>query len=160
MQHTILIKQNKNIPFTFTIIGEGVETERLKFAVYQLGLTENVIFVGKVSQQEVIKYMEQSHVYLQYSLQEGFCNAVLEAQAMGLFCIVSDAEGLQENVMQGVTGSVVPKRNPEALADGIKAFLGLEVMEKVKRSEQAIARVKQGYSVEKQQALFMKFYDD
>ncbi|MBK7870836.1 MAG: glycosyltransferase family 4 protein [Saprospiraceae bacterium] len=56
-------------------------------------------------------YYEKADIYLQYSIQEGFCNAVLEAQAMGLLCIVSDAEGLPENILHGQTGWVVPKGN-------------------------------------------------
>ena len=76
---------------------------------------EKVSFKGKLAHMEVKKAMEQADIYLQYSLQEGFCNAVLEAQAMGLLCIVSDAEGLPENVLHGQTGWVVPKRQPALL---------------------------------------------
>ena len=48
--------------------------------------------------------MKNSDVYIQSSVQEGFGNAVLEAQASGLCCIVSDAEGLSENVLNEKTG--------------------------------------------------------
>ncbi|WP_396182955.1 glycosyltransferase family 4 protein [Flavobacterium sp.] len=153
-------KQNNNIPFEYRIIGEGIEKERLKFAVYQLGLTENVIFVGKVSQQEVIKHMEQSHVYLQYSLQEGFCNAVLEAQAMGLFCIVSDADGLNENVLDEETGWVVPKRSPKLLAQIIEKVIGLNEIEKNEIRRNAIGRVKEEFNLTKQNQEFRSFYTD
>ena len=50
-------------------------------------------------------------------IEEGFCNAVIEAQAMELPVVTSDAGGLPENVEDGVTGFVVPRRNPAALAD-------------------------------------------
>ena len=153
-------KQNKNIPFTFTIIGDGVETERLKFAVYQLGLTENVIFVGKVAHQEVKKYMDQSHVYLQYSIQEGFCNAVLEAQAMGLLCIVSDADGLVENVIDQETGWVIPKRNAILLAQKMADVLQLEETKAQMIKKNAMERVKNEFNLEKQNALFLSFYSN
>ena len=152
-------KQNKNIPFTFTIIGDGVETERLKFAVYQLSLTENVIFVGKVAHQEVKKYMEQSHVYLQYSIQEGFCNAVLEAQAMGLFCIVSDADGLNENVLNKETGWVVPMRKPKELAEEFNNYLLLPELQKKEIINNAISRIKIEFSIENQKTHFLNFYN-
>ena len=152
-------KQNNNIPFTFTIIGDGVETERLKFAVYQLGLSENVIFVGKVAHQEVKKYMEQSHVYIQYSIQEGFCNAVLEAQAMGLFCIVSDADGLNENVLNNETGWVVPMRKPKELAEVFNNYLLLSALQKKEIINNAISRVKIQFSIENQKKQFLNFYN-
>jgi hypothetical protein len=50
---------------------------------------------------------------------EAFGVAVAEGQAMGLPVVCSDAGGLPENVADGVTGFVVPRRDPFALADGI-----------------------------------------
>ena len=67
-------------------------------------------------------YLEKSDIYLQYSIQEGFCNSVLEAQAMGLLSIVSDANGLTENIIHNYTGWVVPKMAPKLLANCIKKF--------------------------------------
>src|SRR5690606_23867831 len=90
----LALLKNENIPFHYTIIGDGVEKERLQFAIYQLGLGDCVTFTGKLPPEEVKKQLQQTDIYLQYSIQEGFCNAVLEAQAMGLLCVVSDAEGL------------------------------------------------------------------
>src|SRR5690606_170832 len=98
--------KNEGIKFEYTIIGDGIEKERLLFAAYQLGIKENVNFAGKLSPSEVKEELEKTDIYLQYSIQEGFCNAVLEAQAMGLLCIVSNAEGLSENDMDKQTGWV------------------------------------------------------
>ncbi len=156
----LALLHQKGVAFHYTIIGTGPEEERLRFTAHQLEITPFVTFVGKQSSEYIKKQLEQTDVYVQYSIQEGFGNAVLEAQAMGVYCMVSDAEGLQENVMQGVTGSVVPKRNPEALADGITLFLDLDATEKIKRSEQAIARVKRDYSVDKQELKFKAFYEN
>ena len=107
------------------IIGDGSEYERLVFAAYQLGIKDHVTFAGILPQVDVKKQLEHSDMYLQYSIQEGFCNAVLEAQAMGLLCIVSNAEGLAENVLDGKTGWVLPKRQPELLAEKIKDVIGM-----------------------------------
>ena len=41
------------------------------------------------------------------AVSEGFCNAVLEAQAMKLPVVCTDADGLPENVQDGTTGLVV-----------------------------------------------------
>ena len=56
-------------------------------------------------------------VCVQPSLSEGFCVSVIEAQAMGLPVVCTDADGLPENVAHGVTGFVVPRRDAPALAD-------------------------------------------
>ena len=82
-------------------------------------------------------YDKKGDFYIQYSIQEGFCNAVLEAQAMGLLCIVSDADGLSENVLHNETGWVVPKRNPTLLAQKMIETIDLNDTEKSKIRENA-----------------------
>jgi glycosyltransferase involved in cell wall biosynthesis len=156
----LALLHQKGVAFHYTIIGTGPEEERLRFTAHQLGIAAFVTFAGKQSQEYIKMQLEQADLYVQYSIQEGFGNAVLEAQAMGVYCIVSDAEGLRENVMHGITGSVLPKRNSEALALGIQAFLGEASMEKINRREQAIARAKRDYSIKEQEDLFVKFYND
>ncbi len=153
-----ILKKN-GIPFQYRIIGSGPEKEKLQFAVYQLGLTNEVIFVGKRNPDEVKSELQKATLYLQYSHQEGFCNAVLEAQAMGKICIVSDAEGLTENVINNVTGFVVPKRNPLSLAATISTVVALSSEEKELISNAAVNRVKSEFNLEDQTAKFIEFYE-
>ncbi len=150
--------QEIGIDFEYIIIGEGKDYERLVFASYQLGIKDKVHFVGKKTHQEVKEIYQKSYLYLQYSVQEGFCNAVLEAQAMGLLCIVSDAEGLAENVLDEKTGWVVPKRNPKALAEQIIKVLSLSNPELRRISESAVKRIREKFNLEKQKSEFLEFY--
>lgn len=154
-----LLKQ-KGIAFQYTVIGDGEELERLLFAVHQLGLTQEVTFKGKVSQNEVKAHLRQTDIYLQYSIQEGFCNAVLEAQAMGTLCIVSNAEGLSENVLDNETGWVVSKRQPTLLASKIVEVMQLPNARKAQIQEKATARVRKSFQLEQQQMAFFKFFTE
>jgi colanic acid/amylovoran biosynthesis glycosyltransferase len=45
-------------------------------------------------------------------VSEGFCVSAIEAQAMGLPVVCSDADGLGENVVDGETGFVVTRATP------------------------------------------------
>ncbi|MFD2916254.1 glycosyltransferase [Psychroserpens luteus] len=153
-----IIKQ-KGILFEYTIIGEGSELEPLKFAVDQLNLTHEVTFSGRVKHKHIINMLAETDVYIQYSHSEGFCNAVLEAQAMGLLCIVSDGGGLSENVIHEQTGWVVEKRNAEALANKILEVVNLSAHEKELIVQSAIKRVKEDFNLKKQQDAFLKFYE-
>ena len=148
----------KGIDFEYTIIGEGDDYERLMFAGFQLGIKNKVRFAGKKSPEEVTNAYQESDIYLQYSVQEGFCNAVLEAQAVGLLSIVSDAEGLPENILNGITGWVVPKRNPRALAAQIIEVLNLPEAAREKISQAAVQRVVSKFNLPKQKAEFLEFY--
>jgi colanic acid/amylovoran biosynthesis glycosyltransferase len=153
-----LLKQ-QGIAFEYRIIGTGPEEEALKFACYQLGLQEEVFFLGKLAHAEVKQHLEKSQIYIQYSVQEGFCNAVLEAQAMGLLCVVSDAEGLAENVLQDETGWVVKKRNPKYLADRLQDIINLAPLEKESFRSRARARIIKNFDIKTQQKAFNHFYN-
>jgi colanic acid/amylovoran biosynthesis glycosyltransferase len=154
-----LLKQ-VGINFEYSIIGAGPEEEALKFTVYQLGLQEQVVFLGKLDQESVKYQLSISHIYIQYSVQEGFCNAVLEAQAMNLLCVVSNAEGLTENVLDGQTGWVVDKRRPDLLAEKISAILDMNEDEQETIRRNARNRVMEEFNLQKQQKEFHQFYAD
>ena len=150
--------KDRGIDFEYTIIGDGPEEEKLKYLVYELGLINNIIFTGKISQKEILIYFKKGHFYLQYSLQEGFCNAVLEAQSMGVLPIVSNAEGLSENVLNNITGRVIKKNSPKLLAEKIVEVINLPDGNKEKIRKQAIERIKKEFNIEKQQKEFIDFY--
>jgi colanic acid/amylovoran biosynthesis glycosyltransferase len=150
--------KEKGVEFTFKIIGDGPDYERIAFAAYQLGLYKQVVFLGKLKHDQVKEELIKADIYIQYSIQEGFCNAVLEAQALGKLCIVSNAEGLAENVMDGHTGFVVPRLQPQLLAQKIMEVTDLSSLEKERISQQAIQRVKKDFNLEQQKEKFDQFY--
>ena len=155
---SLKILKDKEIQFKYHIIGEGVLLEALKYEVYEYGLNDSVIFEGKLSHQETIQKLYDSDVYIQYSYSEGFCNAVLEAQSMGVLPIVSDAEGLSENILNNKTGWVIQKNSPKLLANKIVEVSNLPESDKEKIRKQAIERVLKEFNVEKQQKEFIDFY--
>ena len=150
----------EGIALHLAIAGEGEELERLLFARYQLGLMEEVSFLGRKSSDEIIELMQCHDVFIQYSHQEGFCNAALEAQASGMLCVVSDADGLIENVLHAQTGWVVPKRNPKALAKKLQEVFILSDTEKDTIRNQARNRIVKCFDLKNQEKEFVHFYTD
>lgn len=156
----LAILKKQGIYFHYTIIGDGVEMERLKFAVYQLKLVDDVTFAGKLSHEIIKSKLKSSDLYLQYSIQEGFCNAVLEAQALGLLCIVSNAEGLPENIINNESGWVVPKNNSKELANKIIEVINLPETKKQLIANNAKERVAKHFTIQQQQQQFIDFYKE
>lgn len=111
-----LLKQ-RGIEFEYRAVGAGEYLEAIAFARHQLGLEEEVQLLGALPPAEVKRQLAWADVFLHAAVSEGFCNAVLEAQAAGLPVVCSDAGGLAENVEDGVTGFVVPRRDPRAMAE-------------------------------------------
>ncbi|HPB54203.1 MAG TPA: glycosyltransferase family 4 protein, partial [Saprospiraceae bacterium] len=156
----LALLQEDGFNFKYTIAGDGEDRERLVFAVHQLGLVDRVIFLGKVSHADIPSLMRDNDLYIQYSIQEGFCNSVLEAQAAGMLCIVSDAAGLSENVIDDRTGWVVSKRRPDLLAKKIQEVINMPQDELLKVTRRATERIKSEFNLEKQREEFNAFYKE
>jgi colanic acid/amylovoran biosynthesis glycosyltransferase len=150
--------KEKGFDFKYTIIGDGAQYEELVYIIHHLELQEHVFLLGKKTQVEIKKNMETCDIYLQYSISEGFCNAVLEAQAMQLLCIVSDAEGLSENVLNEKSGWVVPKKNPDLLVKKIIEVVALSESKKKEICTFARERILKDFTIESQSKQFVEFY--
>jgi colanic acid/amylovoran biosynthesis glycosyltransferase len=108
---------DRGIACEYHILGGGNYLEAIAFACHQMGLEGVVNLLGAQPQPVVKEQLAWADVLLHAAVSEGFSNAVIEAQAMRLPVVCSDADGLQENIVEGVTGFGVPRRDPQALAD-------------------------------------------
>ena len=147
------------VDFHYTIIGSGTEENTLRNLAIRLGIMDCVTFTGKLAPEAVREHLKNASVYVQYSEHEGFCNAVLEAQAMGVLPIVSNVGGLPENVINGRTGWVVDKQNPKQLMKAIKSVIDINENEEKIFRERAIKRVQGEFNLEKQNMEFLDFYE-
>lgn len=101
----------------YRIVGDGEYLEAVAFTRHQLGLEEVVELCGALPPAGLGGELIWADLFLHSALSEGFCNAVLEAQSMMLPVVCSDAGGLSESVSDSVSGFVVPRRQPQALAE-------------------------------------------
>lgn len=62
-------------------------------------------------QTDIRKYLAISDVFVFPSYREGFPNVIMQAGAMGLPCIVSNINGCNEIICDGVNGLIVPVKN-------------------------------------------------
>lgn len=143
----------------FEILGDGSAFESLAFARHQLGLEDVVQLEDLVSPDQVRERMKEADVLLHSAVSEGFCNAVVEAQAMGLPSVVSDAGGLPENVADGETGIVVPRRDARGLAEKL-TLLARDADLRVTMSRNARRRAEEHFSFDRQIDAFVDLYSD
>jgi glycosyltransferase involved in cell wall biosynthesis len=86
-----------------------------------LALENHVKFLGL--RDDVLQLLRRSQVFCMLSRSEGFCNAVLEAMACELPCVVTRVGGNPEAIDDGVTGYLVPSEDYAAAADRISYLL-------------------------------------
>src|SRR5207248_3634481 len=72
---------------------------------------------------------------------EGFGRVIVEAQAMGRPAIATDHGGARETIVPGITGWLVPPRDPAALAAAIDEALSLAADERQQLAERSIAHI-------------------
>ena len=158
MLHALSKLRSEGVDFTYQIIGAGDDLEQIVYLTRILGLEKQVVLTGRKSHQETLALLNECDIYLQFSIQEGFCNAVLEAQLLGRLCIVSNAEGLSENVLHEKTGWVVSRNEPLLLKDRILEVLNMPEVERESIRDAASRRIREQFSLEAQQRKFIGFY--
>ena len=145
--------------FRYQIIGDGPEYLRLQYITSELELEPIVDFRGQCTHEDALSALNNTDLYIQYSLSEGFCNAVLEAQAKGCLCVVSDGGALPENVIDGETGFVVASRNPKKLATTLLKILKMPDNDIRAMTTKARHRAIADFTIEKQMQSFIEFYE-
>lgn len=152
-----ILKQN-GIPFEYRIIGEGDHLQALQYTIKELGLEQDVKLLGRMQRSDVKAQLQQADVFLHPAISEGFCNAVLEAQAMAVPVVSTDADGLPENIVDGETGFVVKKWDVEAMADKL-LWCYRNVEQAVVMGQKGAARVSAQFAQQDQINSFVQFYN-
>ena len=103
-QDVVLIfqKVHEQIPSKLLLVGDGPERQNLEILCRDLNLSEYVRFLGK--QDPVEELLAVSDLFLMPSETESFGLAALEAMACQVPVIASNAGGIPEIMIQGVTG--------------------------------------------------------
>jgi glycosyltransferase involved in cell wall biosynthesis len=91
---------------------------------------------------------------------EGFGRVIVEAQAMGRPVIATDHGGARETVVPGVTGWLVPPRDPAAIATAIGQASGLAPHERRQLAERSIAHIAARYTSEAMCAATIRVYEE
>lgn len=156
LQAVAKLKQ-KNMPVEYRIIADGNYHQPVRFAISELGLENEVQLLGSKSPDEIRTALSEADVFFHPAISEGFSNAVLEAQAMGLPVVTTGADGLSENVLDGITGFVVPVYDVAAMADKLAwCYHNKEQLNKIGKA--GIERVRNNFRVEDQIKKFEAFY--
>lgn len=127
-----LIEAAKYLPrdqFEIRIVGVGDITDKLKTQAAEVSTTPdaaNIIFTGKLSPEELANEYKTANVFTLPAIvdskgdTEGLGVVLIEAMELGLPVVASNVGGIPDVVVDGVSGILVPEKNPEALASAYK----------------------------------------
>jgi glycosyltransferase involved in cell wall biosynthesis len=145
--------------------GKDAYRQELIELIAGYGLGDKVRLVGHCH--EMPAAFLAAHVAIMPSLvPETFGRASIEAQAMGCPVIVSDIGALPETVISPqqdkarFTGWLVPPNDAAALADRLRAALGLSPGERAAMSARASARARAEFALSQMQRKTLAVYDE
>ena len=111
-----LARLPRHAPWRAAILGRGRMRAALEGRAQALGIADRITILPVA---DVRPWLRAADVFVLPSRWEGLSNALLEAQASGLACVVSDAPGNPDVVRDGESGLCVPREDVRALAEAI-----------------------------------------
>jgi glycosyltransferase involved in cell wall biosynthesis len=129
--HELLLRAfarvRRNIPCRLAILGEGPLRNRLQHTAEDLGVENDVAFLGW--RDNPFKYMRRAHAFVLSSDFEGYPSVLTEAMASGCPVISTDCpSGPREILEAGKCGLLVPMKDEGALTEGIQTILTNEIL--------------------------------
>ncbi len=123
------ILKTRGVDFRCVIIGDGPLEAILAAQIRDAQVAEQVQLLGPRAQNEIVERLAGANVFVLSCTTEadgGMDNlptVIMEAMAAGLPVISTPLAGVPEMVIDGVTGMLVPQRDPRALAVAIESLV-------------------------------------
>lgn len=112
-----------DFPYKLLILGRGYQEQQLKDLVKELGLENNIKFLGFIEYQNISKYLKIADVFIRPSLSEGLGNSFLEAMLCKVPVIATAVGGIPDFLIDRQTGMFCEVKNPQSIAEKIKLLI-------------------------------------
>lgn len=120
----VMLAAVAQIDATLAILGRGPLENSLKELSRSLGIGERVRFLG--FRDDAAAFIAAADVFCLSSVWEGVPLAAMEAVQLGTVVVATDVGGTGELIQDRVSGRLVPRNDPDALAAALKEVLASE----------------------------------
>jgi glycosyltransferase involved in cell wall biosynthesis len=146
----------KRLPRTkILLVGDGPLRGELEVLAEKLKVEEHLIFTGFRS--DIRDILSAIDVLVVPSLLEGFPMITLEGMAMAKPIIATRIDGVTEQIVDGVSGILIPSRDPDAIAQAVVRLSTEKELAQILGSE-GRRRVENEFTVEKMVSETEKVY--
>lgn len=121
------ILKQKGIVATYYLAGGGDQTY-LKSVAKKYGVQNQVLFLGRLSLNEVFEMLANIDIYIQPSLQEGLPRSMIEAMSKAVPCIGARTAGIPELINKEC---VVKRKSAKEIANAIVAISNKDKMKEL-----------------------------
>ena len=151
-----VFEKEKNV--YFVLVGEGYLLKELKEKAKKLKIESRIIFTGRVSWEEVIKFYRQSYLFLFASLTDTQGLIILEASYFGVPIVALKDDCYAQMLIDGKNGFTVYPHDPSLFADKILILLNDEkIYQEFSKNAKEIAK---NFSAENQAKKLIQIYQE
>jgi len=140
---------------TLIIVGDGEERDNIEHCINELQLNTNVILTGYQSKPQ--HYLALMDIYLLSSLSEGTSMTLLEAMSLSKPCVVTDAGGNPEIIIDGKNGLVTPNDDYYAFAHACLNLINNSLIQK-QYSQNAFHHYSHLFTTNKMNSFYSSIY--
>lgn len=101
----------------FLLVGDGELRKSLESRVKSLGLKDKVLFLGW--RKDIPEILAITDIFVLTSLWEGLPRTIIEAMSSGKPVVATAVDGNREIVKNGITGFLVPPKEPQKIAEKV-----------------------------------------
>lgn len=151
-----LAKRHDRLHFLMVGTNLDAHNQDLMRWITETGYPDRFVLLGERA--DVPVCLAAMDIFCLPSRTEGFPNAVGEAMAMGLPCVSTDVGDVA--MLMADTGVLVPKGDPDALAQGVARLLALAPDARVQLGQRAKARIHSEFTMERARKCFEGIYEN
>jgi len=138
-------------------VGDGALREELISYTKKLGIYDKVMFLG--FRDDVFNILPTFDVFVLSSLTEGISLTLLEAMAAGRPIVATNVGGNPEVIIDGVTGFLIPPKEPQNMSEAIAKILQNPELAK-QMGEAGRRRVEEKFSLERMVKEYRDLYEE
>ena len=119
--HYRLLQIFKRLPerYKLTFIGDGKLLDEMRILAKSLRIHNRIEFLGFLQEEQKLKVISKSHLYIQTSFVEGFPNSLLECIALGIPAIAFDVPGGTKEIINEKNGILIEDNDLDKMVDRI-----------------------------------------
>ena len=149
----VLLGESAKSPMHLLALGD----ERKEGATEHFGQV-TIHYIPRISDPHIVaQYYQAADLYLHAAKADTFPNTILEAMACGLPVIASNVGGIPEQVVDGVTGFLVPLGNPDLIVSAVQYLLENPSTAK-EFSRAAVVRVNELFTQKQMVEQYLQWY--
>jgi glycosyltransferase involved in cell wall biosynthesis len=158
--HQMMLKafklvKKQNSDAILVIVGDGEEKQHIMASIESLNLQDDVLLTGYKTNPAA--YLAMFDVFLLSSLSEGTSMTLLESMSLSKPCVVTDAGGNKEIIINNENGFVSENDDAQAFADSMSKFITNQTLRE-EMSERSLVRYQQLFSDNIMNKLFSNLY--